>query len=229
MDKKLRVASCELGVGAAVVFAIALFTSILFTGCFGINSTIDIKKDGSGTISMEYKIANELLETGTLDGNEAYPAIPVGEADFKRSIARIDGLSLGSFNIKKETNDTIYRIKLKFKTIDALCKFMDAQGAGFSYGKTNGEETLTISLIPQKDEYSAEMKKLLPVVFEGDNFDLQINTPRKCAAAVYGENYQKIDSPPAGKFNASGRSFVFSSPMADLLSTSKPLTITLSW
>jgi len=211
---------------AALVFV----SGLLLAGCFGIKTGIVIKKDGSGTISMEYKISNELLAAGTLDGNAAWPAIPVGEADFRRTIARTDGLELSAFSIKKGAKDTIYKIRLKYKTIQALCGFMDARGAAFSYSKTaGGEETLFIRVIPEKNNYSDEMLHLLPVIFEGCNFDLKIETPGKCRVAVSGENREELNTLPAGSFKSAGNTFELSAPMVELFSASGGLNFEISW
>jgi len=212
-------------------FAALVFVSgLLLAGCFGIKTGIVIKKDGSGTISMEYKISNELLAAGTLDGNAAWPAIPVGEADFRRTIARTDGLELSAFSIKKGAKDTIYKIRLKYKTIQALCGFMDARGAAFSYSKTaSGEETLFIRIIPEKNNYSDEMLHLLPVIFEGCNFDLKIETPGKCRVAVSGENREELNTLPAGSFKSAGNTFEFSAPMAELFSAGGGLNFEIKW
>ena len=80
---------------AAICFL--AFVSVVFFSCMGVSSQIKLNADGSGTIKLEYRVALELENVGKLDGNEAYPPVPMGKIDLERSIARVSGLRLVSW------------------------------------------------------------------------------------------------------------------------------------
>ena len=67
-------------------------SAVVLNSCLGVSADITIKADGSGKIALEYRVSQALESLGKLDGNG--PAIPVGKADFERSVSRIPGLRL---------------------------------------------------------------------------------------------------------------------------------------
>jgi hypothetical protein len=212
----------------------------VFAGCFGINSVITLKNDGSGTIDLEYRISKELLAMGTLDGNEAYPALPVGEADFKRSLSRIDGLSLTGFSKKDSGDDLLYRVKLRFAKIDALVMFLETQGQTASLSREGGRTRLALVFSPglgdgenvtEGDELigSDELIALLPVLFDGYEMNFALKLPADCAVRTVDAKGQTIPQPVTGSLRAEKNSVEFSAPMSGLLGSPEPVAIEVSW
>jgi hypothetical protein len=130
----------------AVLFAAA----VTFTSCFGVSADISIREDGSGTIALEYRVSRMAEALGRLDGNERWQTIPVGRADFERTLARLPDMRLLSFSSKQETangGDMVNNAKLEFKNIKALLAFLDAPGKRASFVRENGTNRLSLTLL----------------------------------------------------------------------------------
>jgi hypothetical protein len=213
------------GVKLAVVMAL----SLMFSACFGIKSDISVRKDGSGVIALEYRISEELLKLGTQDGNEQFPALPVGEEDYKRTIDRIEGLKLSAFSSKKEMNDIVYAVRLEYAKLSALIEFMDTQGEHFTLTEKDGETLLDIVFAPGGEVETAEIKELLPVIFGNYRFDYKMSFPQKCNVRFFDAGRNAIDKPPAGVCTIDGVSFTFSSAMSELLSVNANFVMQIRW
>jgi hypothetical protein len=208
-----------------IIFLFAVF----FVSCFGISSDITIKNDGSGTIALEYHISQDLLKLGTLDGNESFPAVPVGENDFKRTIDRIDGLKLKKFSKKEEGNDIIYSVLIDFSNMTALIKFIDTQGQYCNVSQKDNEHILMFVFSPGNEESSSEMKELMPIIFDGYEFHFKISLPQKCNVVFFNRGEGQIDEPSVGTVNISSKSVSFNSSMADLFSTNAETAMEIRW
>ena len=55
---------------------------MLLSSCIGVNADMVVQANGSGSITLEYHVSQFLESLGKLDGNENWPLIPVGRADF---------------------------------------------------------------------------------------------------------------------------------------------------
>ncbi|MDR1430170.1 MAG: hypothetical protein LBI85_07745 [Spirochaetaceae bacterium] len=102
-----------------------LVLSVLFSSCIGVDSKITISRDGSGAITVQYRVPEELQALGELDGNESRPTVPVGQLDIRRGVDRIEGLSLESFSEKRDGRDRVYSLSLAFTSMDALTAFLN--------------------------------------------------------------------------------------------------------
>jgi hypothetical protein len=108
----------------------ALLAALLIPGllgsCAGSRSDITIRRDGSGTINLEYRISRLAESLGKQEGNEAWPPLPAAKADFERSVDRIAGLKIRSFSTKAEEKDVVHTIRMDFAHPQALLGFLDA-------------------------------------------------------------------------------------------------------
>lgn len=183
------------------------------------SSEIVIKKDGSGTIAIVYRISEELLNIGTLDGTKNKPAIPVAEEDFMRAIDRIHGLSVKKFSSEKRGQDIVYEVTLGFDTLEALAKFIDTQGQhGRISEDENGKRNFLLIFSPGADNYSSEIRELVPVVFEGYDFSISVNTPGDAAVSFYDRTMQKLDKPAVGSASVTRNGVRYESSMSALFS-----------
>ncbi|MDR1232598.1 MAG: hypothetical protein LBK61_14500 [Spirochaetaceae bacterium] len=159
-----------------------IFAVLLFSSCIGIKTDIEVKRDLSGTVRLEYTVSQELLDSGTLDGNENWPAVPVGKADFERTVARIDGLELRSYHERKQGGDRLFEVTLAFDHVSALSRFLGDNGQQFVYKNENGSHIFTVSFNekpeggqPQADDDA--LMSLVRTAFTGYQFDFSISVP----------------------------------------------------
>jgi hypothetical protein len=208
-----------------------LCAAFVFSSCVGASMEIVVRRDGSGTIALEYRLSRELESLGKLDGNENWPAVPVGKADFERSAARIGGLSLRSFSKKNAAADTLYQARLDFASLEALVRFLDDTGRSASLSKEGGKNRLVLSFNNAAGLVEADEKllELLASSFEGYALDFGITLPWQPELRVADGRGALLESPPAGKALLQGNRISFSAPMADLLSAPEPAVLEIVW
>ncbi|MDR1096352.1 MAG: hypothetical protein LBL31_08170 [Spirochaetaceae bacterium] len=181
-----------------------IFAVLLFSSCIGIKTDIEVKRDLSGTARLEYTVSQELLDSGTLDGNENWPAFPVGKADFERTVARTSGLELRSYRERKQGGDRLFEVALAFDHVSALSAFLDDNGQQFVYQNENGSHVFTVLFNKKPEEgqpqaYDDALLSLVQTAFSGYRFDFSISVP--------------------------GDRKTYSAPMADLLTSSRAETL----
>jgi hypothetical protein len=126
-----------------------LLALLALSSCFGVSADISIRDDGSGRIVLEYRVSPMAGALGRLDGNRRWQTVPVGRADFERTLARLPGMRLVSFSAGEESDgaDTVNRAELEFKNIETLLAFLDAPGTGASFTRENGVNRLSLTLL----------------------------------------------------------------------------------
>jgi hypothetical protein len=173
---------------------------LIFTSCIGIQTEIDVKRDLSGTVRMVYTVSEELLSNGTLDGNENWPALPVGKADFERTVSRIDGLALKAYREKNAGGNRLFEVTLGFDHIAALSRFLDVGGQQLDYANENGSHVITVLFSTNAADsqllHDDALAALAGAAFSGYQFDFSISVP--------------------------GGTKTYSAPMADLLASQQP-------
>jgi hypothetical protein len=150
---------------------------MFFTSCIGIKTDIQVKRDLSGTARLVYTVSEEFLGSGTLDGNENWPSLPVAKADFERTVARIDGLQMRSYYEKKAGGDRLFEILLAFDHVSALARFLDGNGQQVVYKNEGGEHVFTILFNGGSQTYDDALLSLVQSTFAGYRFDFSISVP----------------------------------------------------
>jgi hypothetical protein len=194
---------------------------MLLSSCIGVNADMVLRANGSGTITLEYRVAQFLESLGKLDGNENWSLIPVGRADFERSVRRIDGLKLVSFASKKQETDIVYTVKLEFSSLDALVRFLDATGNRVVLTQEAGKTRLSLTLSRGKD-IDPELLSLFTRVSQLYSIALSLSTPNNATLSVSGDIVGASIVP-------SGRKVSFSAPLPALLNQSASTTVDIQW
>jgi len=167
---------------AAVCLALFLFTS-----CLGASMEIRIRPNGSGRIVLEYRVSRTLETMARFDGNERWPAIPVGRADFERTVARIPGLRLASFSTRNVSGDggdggdgdLVTRAVLDFAHPEALLGFLDATGSRAAFAPGGSAPMLRLVLLdPFPPIENRELLSLFREVSAGYEISVNVRTPR---------------------------------------------------
>ncbi|MDR2028198.1 MAG: hypothetical protein LBP93_01525 [Treponema sp.] len=197
--------------------------------CLGISSEIAIGRDGSGTITLEYRISRMVESLGKLDGNERWLPVPVGQADFERTIARIEGLTMDSFSSKSTDEDIINTVKLAFANREALVRFLDATGQRASWEAGPGGNRLTLSLGGGAGVQNQELLRLAAALTEGYSLRFSLSLPGSAALSLRDSQGRVLENPPAGTIESRGGRVVFSSPMADMLSLTGAVVMEIGW
>jgi hypothetical protein len=181
--------------------AAAILTAVC-ASCIGVKSDVTVKSDGSGEIALEYRVNNQFAALGNID-NGYWPALPVGEADFRRGMVKIPGLELKSWSSKQDGDDTVYSAVVAFPSLDALAAFLGAQGGLASYKTDGGAHTLTITLPAEGKKIDPNLAAIVRQSFSGYTLEMNFKLP--------------------------GKTVPYKKPMADALLAQQPEVITLQW
>ncbi|WP_010256656.1 hypothetical protein [Treponema primitia] len=205
-----------------------LAAALVFSSCVGVATDIVIHRDGSGTIAMEYRLSREFESLGKLDGNERWPPLPVGKADFERTVARVEGLSLRSFTTKTTEQDVISQAKLDFTSLEALVRFLDASGQRATLTRDGGKNRLTLGFNGAPGT-EPELLALVSALMEGYSLNFSLTLPANAELHILDGHGGVLTSPPVGIVSVQGTKAGFSSPMADLLSSSQAVNLEILW
>ncbi|MDR0689544.1 MAG: hypothetical protein LBG08_04665 [Spirochaetaceae bacterium] len=203
--------------------------TLFFSSCIGVKTNITIRDNGTGTIALEYRISRTVDSLGKLDGNEGWPPLPVGKADFERTITRIDGLRLTSFSTRDDETDRVIRVKMDFSGPEALIGFLDVPGQRAQLIREEKKHCLSLTLGAGTQNQDPELMALTETVFRGYAVELDIAFPRDITLTLIDGSGRQIDAPPAGNIRKTGRNLRFSAPTAALLSTKEPVLMEIRW
>jgi hypothetical protein len=191
---------------------------------------IDIKQDGSGTVDMTYRISNELFALGTLQGNEGSPPVPVGREDFERTFNRIPGTELVSYSEKEDGDDRLFLVKARFDDLGALAAFLDAHGRQAALEQKDGKTILSVSFDMDADAVDPDMAPILPLIFQNYFLDFSISLPRNCEVSYRDVDGGLLPAMPYGEVTVTAKRVVFHSPMADIFTESgNPAVLVIRW
>ena len=212
-----------------IVTIFFMFLAMLaMNSCIGASADITIRADGSGSIALEYRLPMMLESIGKLDGNERWPVIPVGRADFERGLPRIPGLRLRTFS-SREVNaaqggkDLLTRAVLDFDDTAALLAFLDVTGSHASLSQGSQGNLLRLALLdPSPQTVNADLVSLMQEVCEGYDLQISLSAPRDASLAV-------IPSVQGARVVSQGRKVSFAIGIGDLLSLSEGLALEIRW
>jgi len=204
---------------------LCLLSLALLNSCIGASADIVIHADGSGKIFLEYRVSQMLESMGRLDGNARWPAIPVGKADFERSLARTPGITLSSFSAKETRSaaggkDLVTRVALKFQNTASLLAFLDYTGSSASFNPDT--RVMRLVLLDTAADADADLNSLLRDVFSGYTMDMSFTVPKNASLTLF---------PPvaAAKLVTQGKKVSFSIGMGDLVTLAEGLMLEVSW
>jgi hypothetical protein len=199
---------------------------LLLSSCVGVGADLTIRADGSGLIELEYRISRFAESLGKLDGNEGWPLVPVGRADFERTVSRVEGLKLRSFSSKDDGKDLVNTVKLEFADAKALLRFLDASGQRASLLEENGQRRLTLILSSGAERLSPEVLDVFTLVSAGYSLRLSFTVPGKGSLSLSDAEGNPVKDAP-GTLVSSGKKVSFTCPLGDLLASRGGLRLSL--
>jgi hypothetical protein len=210
-----------------------LLIIFFFGSCIGVSADITIRKNGSGFITLEYRISDELESLGKLDGNAPWLPVPAGRADLERSVARIPSMRIASFSSRKEGGDLVNKVRLDFGDTGALLKFFDALGGGAGLTREDGRNVLALDFGGSEGASPVDpaLAELAAETLAGYSLNLSFDTGAEGEVFLVDRNgrNRSAEPPPAGWVIQSGRKMVFSAPMAGLLVLPEPVRLRITW
>lgn len=210
---------------AAAIFSLLIV--LLLNSCFGANIDITLNQNGSGLIVLDYQIAKSLDSLGKLDGNENWNTIPVGKADFERTIERLPDIKLLSFNSKENEKNIVIESKMEFLSFQGLLAFLDASGRHTNFSGDISRGRLNMTLSESGNITNPGLEKLIMDIFESYAVKISMSFPGEGSLAV---RDQKGTPLQAGKdIIASGKKVSCTFPLAVILASAGGISVEFNW
>ncbi|MCL2210665.1 MAG: hypothetical protein FWB95_01950 [Treponema sp.] len=211
------------------VFFTMLTTLVLFNSCIGISMDIQMNRDGSGKLTLEYRMSKMLDNLGKLDGNVSLPSIPVGQTDWKKTVDRIPGLKLVSFASKDETRDTVYKIILDFDNEKALLQFLSPLSDTVLLTNEGKKGRLDLLVLDSAPSYDKNMMDLISILSADYKFSVSLSAPLKPGLILNDANGNSLTPMQSAKIVQSGKKVSFSIDTLDILELKNGLKLIFNW
>ncbi|MDR2518667.1 MAG: hypothetical protein LBD13_04555 [Spirochaetaceae bacterium] len=209
---------------------LCLILAAALGSCVGVRADIVMKADGSGAVTLEYRLSKLAESLGKLDGNERWPAVPAGRADFERAAARVPGLNVRSFAAKQEDDRTVMTVVLDFRDPAVLARFLDMSGQRASLTrKEDGAYCLALSLTSGSAGLDPELLSLFTAVTEGYDFSLAFTSPKGGTLSLADTGGAPLADTPDMALVPAGKTVSFRSPVSSLFRLSNGASLTLTW
>jgi hypothetical protein len=204
-----------------LVLIMPVFLFLSLSSCLGVNADIVLNPDNSGTLALEYRISHFLDSLGKQDGNERWLPLPVGKADFERTIARLPNMKMLSFSSRDDGKDIIITVKLEFKNMDALLKFLDAAGEKAVFVRENASSKLTLVLSEGGAEGNKDLQDLFEKVSAGYFVNISLSLP----------NEGRLNAPSlkGGEMQGKGKKLTCALPLSEILASKEAMKLEFIW
>jgi len=216
-----------------IYLLILLIILPLLNSCIGLNLNIQMNKDGSGKLAMEYRISKMLDSLGGLDGNESIPAIPLSKADFEKTIARVPGAKISSFSSTEDKKDKIIKVVVDYKDDQTLLALLDPQlGGNTSLNRQGQNGNLNITLMDDSidlSDYSEEVIEQVRVFFEGYDITVSFSGQGNSKLTVTDKNGNAVPVQSNEKTVLSGKKVSYSIGLMDLIEKKSGIKLLFSW
>jgi hypothetical protein len=201
----------------------------VFSSCLGVSVDIAFDQKGSGDVTLEYQISKALDALGKLDGNERWNTIPVGKADFERTIDRLPGMKLTSFSSREDNKDLIIKAKMEFEDLNSLMSFLDARGlrSSFSGDARSGRIFLTLNEARAKSDPALE--KLIAEISETYSVKMSMSFPNNGNLKITNSMGRVLADMPGSVINPSGKKVSCSLPLYGVLSAAEGINVEFQW
>ena len=166
--------------------ALAGLSRVLLASCLNVETTISLENDLSGRVSITYEIENELWDLGVFDPESSVRAFPVSEADFRRTVRRVEGAELVDYSISRDEATTRVEASLSFDDLEAL-NGIYAPGQSLIAVTEEGEQTVYRQRLKPEDEYTVEDTEFVESYFGNYSVVFRVQAPGEVDRANFGE------------------------------------------
>jgi hypothetical protein len=203
---------------------------LTFSSCIGISADIQLRRDGSGRLTLEYRFSRMAENIGKLDGNERWNIIPAGKADMERTIARIPDMKLASFSSKEDSKDIVNKVTLDFKNTGALLTFLDPSGRRAVLTQEDGKNKLSLILNePIPSEINGDLMELIKQTAGGYRAGVSFSADKASTLTITDGKGNEIAAPKGAEVVSSGKKVSLSMDTADILELADGLGVLIYW
>jgi len=209
--------------------AVVIVFIFMLTSCVGVSMDITLNRDGSGTIVLEYMVSQALESLGRLDGNERWNTIPVGRADFERTLDRLPGMKLLSFSSREFGKDLATNAKMEFANLRALMAFLDAGGLRSSLQGDAASGRITMTLSEGNGINNVGLDKLIADISATYFVRMSMTFPTVGSLNLTDAKGLTIQALPESHIRTRGEQVSFDIPLYEVLSSTEGINVEFNW
>jgi hypothetical protein len=203
-----------------IFFRILALCAVLpvFASCIDIDSKIRLEGDGSGTIGFVYTVSQIAINLGMADKDQSLLPIPIGEADFRRTLQAVPGLALRSYSRKDDPDKAVVTAEIAFSDLEALNRLVSNSGDIFTL-RTQGDVTIFEQSITSGNPNGLDerTREFLKAFFQPYTLSFQLTAPRAVKKANLPESV------------VSGREAKISLPITAVAESTVPILWAVEW
>jgi hypothetical protein len=190
----------------------------LLCSCVGVESRLSISNDGSGTLTLLYRIPRSAADLGRTPDKGGPVPIPVEKADFQRGIAGVPGVRLARYRRSADEETVTIRAEIAFTRLEDLAKVPALRDAGLSFARTGTTRTLTqrVAAAPGSAP-TAEGLAMVDALFAGGSVTVILQTPAPMTPG------------PVGTLSADRRTLAWTATAGDLARRTGSVVLTATW
>jgi len=197
-----------------LLFAIACLSS-----CVDIESRLAIRRDGSGTLTLTYRISRQVADLGRTAGDAPSVPLPVEREDFVRALTGAQGVSLASFRRSQDNDKVTISAVLAFTSLEALARIDAFRELEPRLEASGSRRTLSVLVAKAAEQPASEDSlKMIDEMFEGRAVTWIVQAPSRIQS-----------SPPGARLSTDGRTLTWTSTMRELVQRTEDLILTMSW
>jgi hypothetical protein len=202
------------------IWSLALGVALLtLTSCVGIESRLDIRGDGSGTLSLTYRISRRFAQLGRNEGEPLVVPVPVSREDFVRALAGADGVALKAFRRTQDEKDVTIRADLAFSSLEALSRLEAFREMDARISTSGSLHTFSQVITKAAAEpVTEDSQRMLDDLFDGYDLAYTVTAPGPIQS-----------SSPGTVLSADRRTLTFKTSIRNLVSRTEDLVLSLSW
>ncbi|MCL2179617.1 MAG: hypothetical protein FWB83_00670 [Treponema sp.] len=202
---------------------------IFFNSCIGASIDIEMNRNGSGKLTIEYRVSRTAESIGRLDGNEGRPIIPTGRTDWERTVSRIDGLRMASFSSRENPPDIVYNIALEYDNPQALLRCLDPSGRSYIRTENNASRLCLIFNESVPEELNGDLLSLARSVSDGYNFSITFRTDRNSTLSITDGHGNPASVPRSAEITSPGRRVSMSLNVMDFITAAGGIGVMFEW
>jgi hypothetical protein len=197
---------------------LAFLCVALVVSCVDVESRLSIRSNGSGSLTLEYRIPRSVADLGRTPDRNAPAPLPVQKADFLRGIDGIPGVRLARYTRRADDENVTIRAEIAFKQLEDLAKVPALRAAGLALVDSGGTRTLTQVVAGAPDSPpSAESLAMTDSLFAGGSVTVVLQTPAPMTTG------------PIGTLSPDRRTLSWTSTLGDLARRTGSVVLTASW
>ena len=197
---------------------IVILTVVLLSSCIGIKSEILLRQDGTGVLTLSYKIS-QFMKNIDAGREEKQLPLPVNEEEFVRTAEGIEGLRLTDIDEREDEENVYIRAELEFDSVDAVNALGRAGQIGISLENQGNTNTFrqVIFAGQEGEEITEDSLEMIETFFQGYDLVYAITVP------------SQVKSHSLGDLSADGRTVTYTITVPEILKASQPLVLEVDW